>query len=48
MTPIPREYLEYRVMRTMGWTHAQLMATPASVIAQVLEFDRLERKHEKH
>lgn len=40
----PLEYVEFTLMREMGWTYKQLSETPASIVEYALEFMNAEAK----
>lgn len=44
---MPKGYVEFQVMREMGWTYRELMETPASVVADIICFLNTEGKHQQ-
>lgn len=44
---MPGEYVEFQVMREMGWTYKELMETPASVVVDIVRYLNTEGKYQK-
>ena len=44
---VPEGYIEYVLMKEMGWSYQQLMETPAEVIDGIIRFMNTESKFYK-
>lgn len=44
---MPRAYMEYRIMKEMGWTYQELQATPAEEVANIIRYLNTEAKYER-
>lgn len=44
---MPRAYIEYRIMKEMGWSYQQLQETPDKVVANIIRYMNTEAKYEK-
>ena len=44
---MPREYVDFQVMREMGWTYKELIDTPASVVTDIIRYLNTENKYQK-
>jgi hypothetical protein len=44
----PREYVEYKIMKTMHWTYDELMNTPIEVVQKIIAYMNTEAKYEQH
>ena len=42
---VPREYLEYQIMRHMGWTYQELQQCPAEVVQNIIRFMNTEARY---
>ncbi len=45
---VPQRYIDYQIMKQMGWSYQELMATPDSVVRDILRYMNTEGKHYKH
>ena len=44
---MPREYVEFQVMREMNWTYRELMETPVNVVTDIIRYLNTEAKFQK-
>jgi len=40
----PQSYIDYQIMKEMGWTYQELMATPADVVQDIIRYMNTEAK----
>jgi hypothetical protein len=43
----PPAYIEYRVMKEMGWSYEELMACPRTVVGDIIRYMNTEGKFEQ-
>ena len=44
---MPTEYMDFAVMREMGWSYQELMQCPAEVVANIIRYLNTEGKFYK-
>jgi len=47
-TKVPKEYINYKLCKTFGWTYKQLMNQPSDFINEMISIINIEEKNARY